>query len=78
MKNISKWLFAIIIALNFGLGVGVAQAWHGHHGHHGHGWHHGWHGHHGWHHGWGYVNCRWVGGYWHHGYWIPARRVCWD
>lgn len=22
-------------------------------------------------------HCKMVGGYWHHGYWYPARKVCW-
>lgn len=24
-----------------------------------------------------YHNCRWVGGFWSHGYWHPRHRVCW-
>ncbi len=24
-----------------------------------------------------YYNCGITGGYWRHGYWVPARKVCW-
>lgn len=32
--------------------------------------------HHRYHHGY-YHKCKFVGGYWRHGHWVPRHRVCW-
>lgn len=65
MKNkCYQWLLALFLALNLVAVSTPASAYYYYYHHYYHPYYYGHH-------------CRWVSGFWAHGYWHPAQRVCW-